>query len=232
MTTLSRAVALWGTEEARGESRELSTGPLSAVFESGALRGISYAGTEVIRGIAFLCRDKNWATYNAEFSDLEIDEGEAGFRVSYRGRCADGEQALFYEVEIVGSPDGACAFKARAAAETDFLTNRTGFIVLHPLVGVAGQPVRVERVTGQIVDDRFPLHIAPSQPFFDIRSLSHEVVPGLWATCTMEGDAYEMEDQRNWTDASYKTYVRPLSLPRPYTVKAGEEIQQSITLTF
>ncbi len=31
----------------------------------------------------------------------------------------------------------------------------------------------------------------------------------------MEGDTYEMEDQRNWTDASYKTYVRPLAYPGP-----------------
>jgi len=30
-----------------------------------------------------------------------------------------------------------------------------------------------------------------------------------------------MEDQRNWTDASYKTYVRPLALPWPYTLATG-----------
>ena len=52
------------------------------------------------------------------------------------------------------------------------------------------------------------------------------------ATCTMEGDAYEMEDQRNWTDASYKTYIRPLAKPRPYTVRGGEAIRQSVSLTF
>jgi hypothetical protein len=34
-------------------------------------------------------------------------------------------------------------------------------------------------------------------------------------TCRMEGDTYETEDQRNWTDASYKTYVRPLPCPGP-----------------
>ena len=37
----------------------------------------------------------------------------------------------------------------------------------------------------------------------------------------MEGDTFEMEDQRNWTDASYKTYVRPLALPWPYTLAGG-----------
>jgi hypothetical protein len=37
-----------------------------------------------------------------------------------------------------------------------------------------------------------------------------------------------MEDQRNWTDASYKTYSRPLALPFPYTLREGEERTQSI----
>ena len=35
------------------------------------------------------------------------------------------------------------------------------------------------------------------------------------------GDAFEMEDQRNWADASFKTYVRPLSKPRPYVIAKG-----------
>src|SRR3712207_759652 len=47
----------------------------------------------------------------------------------------------------------------------------------------------------------------------------------------MEGDTFEMEDQRNWTDASYKTYVRPLALPWPYTLAAGTELEQAVTVT-
>jgi D-apionolactonase len=50
-------------------------------------------------------------------------------------------------------------------------------------------------------------------------------------TCRMEGDTFEMEDQRNWTDASYKTYVRPLALPWPYTLAKGERISQRVALT-
>ncbi len=48
----------------------------------------------------------------------------------------------------------------------------------------------------------------------------------------MEGDAWEMEDHRNWLDASFKTYVRPLALPYPYTLKAGSSVTQTVTLTF
>lgn len=40
-----------------------------------------------------------------------------------------------------------------------------------------------------------------------------------------------MEDQRNWTDNSYKTYCRPLELPFPYTLKKGDRIHQRIAIS-
>ncbi len=46
----------------------------------------------------------------------------------------------------------------------------------------------------------------------------------------MNGDVFEMEDQRNWSDASYKTYVRPLSLPWPYVMEQGVVNRQSVEL--
>ena len=118
-----------------------------------------------------------------------------------------------------------CDFAASATPEADFLTNRTGFVVLHPLNGVAGLPVEVEHVDGKREKSKFPAIINPVQPFYAIRSLRHKVMPGLTATCRMEGDTFEMEDHRNWTDASFKTYVRPLAEPWPYTLPAGKELQ-------
>ncbi|TIQ75482.1 MAG: hypothetical protein E5X64_38360, partial [Mesorhizobium sp.] len=70
----------------------------------------------------------------------------------------------------------------------------------------------------------------PWQPFKDLRAITHEVRPGVTAECRMEGDVFEMEDQRNWSDASYKTYVRPLALRWPYVLPAGETLRQTISL--
>jgi hypothetical protein len=42
---------------------------------------------------------------------------------------------------------------------------------------------------------------------------------------------FEMEDQRNWTDASFKTYSTPLELPFPVEVAAGERIFQRVVLS-
>jgi hypothetical protein len=45
-----------------------------------------------------------------------------------------------------------------------------------------------------------------------------------------EGDTFEMEDQRNWTDASFKTFCTPLRLPFPVELKKGEHIKQVVSL--
>jgi hypothetical protein len=199
-------------------------------LDDGQIRYVTFAGTEVLRGIAFLVRDENWGTYTPRIEELEIEEGAEGFTVSYRASCADARQRLAYRARITGSSDGSLAFEAVAVPETDVITNRTGFVVLHP-AELAGKPVKVTHVDGSEVDTRFPKHISPSQPIFDIRALSHEVSPGIWATCRMEGDAFEMEDQRNWGDASYKTYVRPLALPWGYTLGKGSRHEQAVQLS-
>jgi hypothetical protein len=44
------------------------------------------------------------------------------------------------------------------------------------------------------------------------------------------GDLFEMEDQRNWIDASFKTFCTPLRLPFPVEVRADTQIDQSVTV--
>ena len=227
----SRAVKLCGTEEIDAPSRKLTAGALTAELENGQLRYVAFEGVEALRGIAFLVRDQNWGTYTPRIDSLSVKEEAGSFTVEYRAMCEDANQRLQYEARITGSSDGALAFDAVATPQTDFVTNRAGFVVLHP-ARLAGQKLKVTHVDGREEETRFPERISPSQPVFNIRALSHEAAPGLWATCRMEGDAFEMEDQRNWTDASYKTYVRPLALPWGYTLAKGSRHEQSVRLSF
>jgi len=227
---VSKAVKLCGTELVDPPLRTLRAGPLSVEFDNGALRYVRFGGAEVLRGIGFLVRDQNWGTYPARLERLKITEGKNAFSVTYRGVCADATQSLTYDVRIEGRSDGALRFEANGLPDTDVITNRTGFIVLHP-AGLGGRAVTVLHVDGAKQDSEFPVTIDPRCPFKDIRALTHEVTPGVWATCTMEGDAFEMEDQRNWSDASFKTYVRPLTKPYPYTLPRGVAFSQSVTLS-
>jgi hypothetical protein len=44
----------------------------------------------------------------------------------------------------------------------------------------------------------------------------------------MEGETFEMEDQRNWSDASFKTYGTPLAIPIPHRFDSGHRVTQSV----
>jgi hypothetical protein len=39
-----------------------------------------------------------------------------------------------------------------------------------------------------------------------------------------------MEDQRNWTDASFKSYGTPLELPHPVEISEGTRVKQSVSV--
>jgi D-apionolactonase len=227
----SLAVMRFGTETPDTKGRRLRAGALSALLDNGQLRYICVNGVEVLRAICFLVRDENWGTFTPQISGLKVRVSDDGFAVSYSAACGDAKRSLTYDAVISASKKGVVSFAARCAPKGDFLTNRTGFIVLHPLKGVAGEKVTVEHVDGRIVRAKFPAVINPVQPFRNIRALTHEVMPGLTAACRMEGDTFEMEDHRNWMDASFKTYVRPLAEPWPYVLKGGETFEQKVTLT-
>ena len=226
-----RAIALCGTEQPDVVGRTLRAGPMEVEFDNGQLRYMNVNGVEVLRGIGFLVRDENWGTYAPALSNLKIDQRTDSFSVSYHAVCKRNDQEISFDAEIEGTREGNLSFTGTAVPKTEFLTARTGFVVLHPLRGVAGCPMEVEHVDGRVVSSKFPELVDPVQPVLNIRSLTHEVMPGLKATVRMEGDTFEMEDHRNWTDASFKTYVRPLALPWPYRLNAGETVRQSIKVT-
>ncbi|MGX5839323.1 D-apionate lactonase [Mesorhizobium sp. ArgA1] len=224
------AFLLYGTHVVEAAPVRLSASALSADFVNGNLRTIRLGGIEVLRAIAYIVRDRDWGTYEPELTDLVINQGADTFSVSYTANCTGPDASrLAFRATIKGS-DGHLVFDVSTLPESDFETNRCGFCVLHPIAGLAGSPVTVEHTDESVVNTRLPDLIDPWQPFKDLRAITHEVRPGVTAECRMEGDIFEMEDQRNWSDASYKTYVRPLALPWPYVLPAGEPVLQTIRL--
>lgn len=228
----SDGFVLTGTKEFEAQPIRLVAGALSADLVNGNLRTIRHGGTEVLRAVGYIVRDRDWGTYEPTLSDLRIDANDAAFAVSYAAACdGPGGSRLEFQARISGTHNGILEFEVNASPDGDFETSRCGFCVLHPIVGLAGAPATVEHVDGTVVQTELPDLIEPWQPFKRMRAITHTVRPGVRAECRMDGDTFEMEDQRNWSDASYKTYVRPLELPWPYVLKSGVPFRQKVSLT-
>jgi hypothetical protein len=214
------------------QSRVLSAGAVSAILsESGtSLRDVAFNGEVILRGLSFVARDENWGTLplaatpqirsSAQFIEVEA---------SGEGTYANGD--LTWQVLFRITPSGVEA-RAKVQSKDGFLTNRTGIVVLHGLSACRGQEVLVTHSDGSATTSSFPVTISPHQPFMDMAAMVHRTTGGTRVQIAFEGEVFEAEDQRNWTDASYKTYSRPLDWPFPYRIEAGETVEQSVRVSF
>jgi len=220
-------IVIFGTPEPPQIPIHLVAGPLSVEVVDGIARGLRWQSVEVIRAISCPIRDESWATYPSQSSEETVRSSRDGFNFERTYVIADG--ALSCRLIFVGRADGVFRASAELTAHRDFRTNRAGFTVLHPIASLAGSPLAVRRADGSTTLVEFPKMVSPGQPVFDISGLVY-LVQGIEVTITFKGEIFEMEDQRNWTDASYKTYCRPLSQPTPYLIAGGETVRQEVEI--
>lgn len=205
----------------------IDLGPLTYRLECGALRDLRWHGVEVLRGLSAPVRDVSWGTVREERASWRHEIGPAAAAHDRRFRIGDG--ALCCHLRIEASAGGRLSAEVTMTAARDYRTNRAGFCLLHPLSGVTGTAFTARGASGTERTGRFPEAISPAQPATDLTALSH-VVHGVRVRIEMEGEIFEMEDQRNWSDASFKTYCRPLSRPLPQRIAAGETVRQRIDI--
>jgi hypothetical protein len=200
-----------------------SSGEWSAELDGAGIAGVRFRDTLVLTGIRAVVRDHDWNTYALVVEATE----QAGSLLRLRLHCAEPG------VQLEGSLEFEAAGRALSAAldltvGSDFETNRVGLVVLHP-ASLSGTDLTVEHTDGSVKRTVFPVAVSPHQPVLDIATLAWRA-DDLDATLRFDGDVFEMEDQRNWTDASFKTYSRPLALPFPYLLQAGSRVRQTVRL--
>jgi hypothetical protein len=226
---IPKEVIWYGKNEPLPKTIAVQAGALQIDYISGSLRNIRVGTHEVIRMIYVALRDHNWGTILPEIRQEQIQEDQNGFHIKYESLFKKGDINFRFQVAIKGD-DNFIDFEISGEALSEFQTNRVGFCVLHPIRGCAGKKCEVTGPDGKKASHTFPELISPHQPMKNISGMKWNVDGNFEARLSFEGDIFEMEDQRNWTDDSYKTYCRPLELPFPYTLKKGDKIKQRITL--
>ena len=212
----------------------LQAGPLTLAFDPvlGAARYVCLGNREVVRSVYVAVRDRTWKTIAPRIDGIHLSDDSDGTTLSYQAHALDGAIDFLWHGSIRCGRNGTIRVTFDGEARSTFWRNRIGLCVLHPIEECAGQPCTVTTSSG-VVEGHFPALVAPHQPFIDISAIEYAADPGADARIRLafEGDVFELEDQRNWGDASFKTYSTRLSLPMPVEVRAGTRLHQAVTIS-
>ena len=171
-------------------------------------------------------------------SNLHVTEGDDSFRVSFDARNHHREVDFSWHGEIVGSADGTIEYRMDGTVNSSFRYNKIHLCVHHPVAGTAGHRFIAQTTAGEL-EGRLPSLVGPQM--LDERGIGIPLIPAftalsIQATATatvrfqFEGDLWETEDQRNWTDASFKTYGTPEALGSQEATP-GQRVEQRIRIS-
>ena len=208
-----------GAPEPGPRAVELAAGDASLMLVGGDVRYYNLGGRELLRRVYVAVRNHAWETLPAVVSPPRIQEqADGGVRATYEASVEDGPVAFSWSSEIVLGPSGDLTYSMTGTAGSSFDYARIGLNILHPpsLEGAAYRAVTADGV----LEGAFPPGIGP-QPFVEgefypllpaFGSLRVTLAGPVVVHFELRGDEFEIEDQRNWLDASYKTYSTPMSL--------------------
>ena len=217
----------------------LRAGGLEARLVGADVRSVRWHGEEVLRHVYVAVRAPDWSTVPGTVDQLEVHSTADAFSVRCTSTHRAGPLHFRWEGTVAARVRNGAAeltMTMRGRALSAYRHNRTGLCLLHP-PAVAGTPVVLTTPDGRREQHAFPELIGPQadvdgvlQPVLGpLRSmtLQHRCGP---VEVVLDGDDFEVEDQRNWTDASFKTYSTPLALGTPHLVEQGQEVVQQLTL--
>jgi hypothetical protein len=226
--SLPEIVLQTGSPDKEPEQILLTAGNLTMLYSSGSISNISVGSAGLIQRIYPAVRDSKWLTLSPIIQDERTDIRDHSFTIYLKCLYLKGGINFTADYVIEGSEEGFVTLTMNGKALSDFERNRIGFCILHSSEDYAGRNCQIEHTDGSREDTLFPHEISPRQVFSEIKSMA-------WQSgnikCKIEflGDIFETEDQRNWTDASFKTYSTPLSLPYPVSIEKNTVIYQQVT---
>lgn len=213
---------------------ELVAGPWCIDLRELETRSIRAADVELVRRAYFAVRDPAWGTIEPEILARELEQHDGGFRLGVRCLYRADPVHLEAEVEISATHDGVVRFRSTTIAASAFAYNRIGFCIHHPPAELTGATLlldgteTIEVPPGVLPQLRAGDLLAPAVGPFS--SLTITGASGARIELRFIGDEFELEDQRNWTDGSFKTYGPPLAMGPPSPLAPGDRLTQSIEL--
>lgn len=211
-------------------------GPLAALLDGIDLRYVAWGGEELVRRIHVAVRDVSWGTVPGRVRDRSVETTAAGFLVEFEVEHQRDELLFRWRGRLEGKADGTISYRLSGVAERGFDHNRIGICALLPpapwsereLRAAGPDGCRSERlaaaISPQLLHEGTELPVVPAFERLTLPLADGEL------ELRFAGDLWEIEDQRNWGDASFKAYSTPLWLGTPHRLEAGEGVAQSLAI--
>lgn len=208
------------------------------LIKYGSLGPIHSAGREIVRRIFVTVRDRNWQEVAPTHWETKVDPDlrSVSLFARHKSDLVDFEWRGTLEL---GPENRSVRFAFEGKARRDMEVCRLGLIVLHPPESMITSRVtaRSDRAEGSLT---IPAQISPqpildgvpgalTEPFSELRIERPDF--GV-LKLSFGGDLFELEDQRNWGDASFKSYCTPLRLGYPRAVAEGTRIAHQVDIQF
>ena len=211
-------------------ARILHAGPITVKLEDGELRYLYVGQKEIVRRVYFAVRDGQWKTAMPKFTSMTVDDQGDHFVVALSAACKMDKVDYQWQGVISGSADGKITFEATGIPNADFASNRIGLCVLFGAPSLKGQAFEtLDEGKKLLKKAEFPQLVLDHLVAERFQTLHYTTADGMAVSCSVTGATFDMEDQRNWGDSSFKAYA-PLRYKYP-NVKKGDKQKQTITIS-
>jgi hypothetical protein len=218
-------------------SDAVHAGAVRARLDGPDLRALRLGGRELAQRIYVAVRDEHWGTVPGEVSGLQLEQGADSFRIRFVCRHRQGPVDFEWQATYTGAADGTIACTMDGVAHGTFRYAKIGFNVHHPLLESVGRAWRAVGPGGPM-GGRLEREIEPQRVidgtltamFSPYSELSIGDDSDDAVSFSFEGDLFELQDHRNWSDGNFKSYGTPLSVPWPMDAEPGLRIRQTVTV--
>jgi hypothetical protein len=209
----------------KASSQYFTCGSFSMKITDGQLRYITCGNEEIIRRIYFSVRDTEWDTILPVFKVVDISSNKESIIVNLKAECIDKEVKFAWEGTFTCKASGSITFSAKGMQLADAKACRYGICLHLGAAAVCGLPYSTIKPDGQELKNTFNKIMGVAFLEQDFKSLKYQTKSGSKITITAKDSVFGMEDQRFFSDSSFKIYSSMAQFVYPDILKGatGEE---------
>jgi len=210
------------------DTNRVQHGDFTLDLAQAAIRNVTYKGSQLIDLLYTAIRPWDWSTLVASSHAEDVNVNGAHCIVTISDTFAG---ALEAQTIITLTTDNTFSVDYQLKGLAEYSVNRWGICFCLHSGDWMGSTVNSSGNTYKLLQDISPQRVIDgvTQGLFPASNEMHFVAPDQrFIKATSTGKVLEAEDQRNWTDNTYKIYSGSLSESRPFVTSTGSIWKQSV----